>query len=300
METIQVKNLTDVVINTKRAKSMYMDGQNIWNKTYPKIEVTFAYDDVLGSSSELVIFIKRVGLFNMYGFNKNGGTVNTFIENEIEGGTNYVTPSLGANVNNVKIFQRSEQATIYEMVLSGNARPFDHIDLGDLPDLTKLVFGSLVGKAKTFSLGKNKLTEIDQKFANNTNLELAVVDMGNIESMTATFENCTNLNTTILHHTSKIKSMNRVFNGCTKLLKIPDIDTSSLSTMDTMFQNCHIISDSFTIRNNITSYASAFTGCATAEGASLVLNYSDEKFLPLVQKMVATADGNVTVGTLVP
>lgn len=303
METIQVKNLTDVVINGRLSKSINIGNQNIWNKVFPKIGVHFSYDGTAGANETFQIILKKTGNFTIYAFNGiNDGVLTVFEETPGENGTIVYTPG-GNNLSNlthrVEIQQKSETASISEMTIVGNSKPFDHINLGNLPDLTKLDLGNVESKVKTFSLGKNKLNNIDQMFRNNTSLESVEIDAKNMISMIASFEGCTALTSAILKNTSKVTNMDRLFNGCIKLQEIPNLDTSSLLSINQTFKECNTLNDHIVIRNSIISYEEAFKNCSMAENAILYLDYSDVSLIPLIQTFVDSAFFHVYLGTLV-
>ncbi len=139
-----------------------------------------------------------------------------------------------------------------------------------------------------------------------TDLDLSGWDTSSVTSMYSMFYNCSqlsNIGDLSDWNTSSVTDMSGMFNWCHQLTSLGDLsgwDTTNITSMSTMFYYCSQLSTTITIRGNVTSYWSMFSSAATAEGASITVNYIDDATMAIAQTIVNDVNNpNIKLGTKV-
>ncbi len=138
-----------------------------------------------------------------------------------------------------------------------------------------------------------------------TSLDLKNFNTSLVKGMSYMFAYNTSLSSIDLSSfdTSNVSDMSYMFDSCTQIstIKLDHFDTANVNNMKNMFQYCYHINATLNISSTPTTvYENMLFDAATATGASLKLNYTNESS-SLVDRMLTTksATSNVTKGTLI-
>lgn len=160
---------------------------------------------------------------------------------------------------------------------------------------------------KLNNFNTKKVIDMSDMFmrCNNLNkLDLHTFDTSNVTSMEHMFTSCTNLESLDLSSFDihNVTNMNGMFSNCSNLevLDLKNFDTSKVNNMDSMFSFCNKLVTTIDIKNDNVDYDYMFSGAATASGAKITVNYTNDNS-DLVDSMIATksADSHVIKGRLI-
>ncbi len=135
-------------------------------------------------------------------------------------------------------------------------------------------------------------------YSNMESIDLSSFDTSGVTNMYSLFSYCSSLTTIDVSgfDTSDVTNMSGMFQYCSGLteLDLSNFDTSNVDNTSYMFVYCQNLTTEITIMANTTTYTNMFDNCATADGAEVVVKYTDDTYDTAVA-MVATKSSTSNV-----